>query len=96
MRADLDQTFSAAQVRHLAAGYREILDTYCFIVAKGSFVLYWDLARHLNHSYDPSCRSAGYDFEVAVRDIHLGEKLTDDCSEVRGDNRLPASRFSNT
>jgi hypothetical protein len=78
VRDDLDQTFSAAQVERMAASYREIIDKYCFVDAKGNFVLCWDLARYLNHSCDPSCRSAGYDFEVAVRDIHPGEELTDD------------------
>ena len=35
-------------------------------------------ARYINHSCEPSCRSAGYDFELAVRDIQPGEELTDD------------------
>lgn len=78
VRDDLDQTFSALQLEGMAACYREILDKYCFVDVKGNFVLCWDLARYLNHSCDPSCRSAGYDFEVAVRDIHPGEELTDD------------------
>lgn len=78
VRDDLDQTFSAAQVELMPATYREIIDKYCFVDAKGSFVLCWDLARYLNHSCDPSCRSAGYDFEIAVRDIHPDEELTDD------------------
>jgi hypothetical protein len=78
VRDDLDQTFSAAQVERMAASYREIIDKYCFVDAKGNFVLCWDLARYLNHSCDPSCRSAGYDFEIAVRDIYPGEELTDD------------------
>ncbi len=45
---------------------------------RGDFVLCWDLARYINHSCEPSCRSAGYDFEIAVRNIHPGEQLTDD------------------
>jgi hypothetical protein len=32
----------------------------------------------VNHSCNPTCRSAGYDFELAVRDIAPGEELTDD------------------
>jgi hypothetical protein len=77
-RDDLDQTFSAAQVKGMAPIYHEHITKYSFVDAKGDFVLCWDLARYLNHSCDPSCRSAGYDFELAVRDIQPGEQLTDD------------------
>jgi hypothetical protein len=51
---------------------------YCFVDARGDFILCWDLGRYVNHSCDPTCRSAGYDFELAVRDIQPGEELTDD------------------
>ena len=78
MRDDFDQAFSAAQVERLAPVYRDIVEKYCFVDGQGDFILCWDLARYINHSCDPSCRSAGYDFELAVRDIHPGEELTDD------------------
>jgi hypothetical protein len=32
----------------------------------------------VNHSCDPNCLSAGYDFEIALRDIAAGDELTDD------------------
>lgn len=78
VRDRLDQTLSADQVKALPAGYWDIVLKYSFIDGRGDFVLCWDLARYVNHSCAPSCRSAGYDFEIAVRDIHPGEELTDD------------------
>jgi hypothetical protein len=78
VRDDFDQAFSLAQVERMAPIYREIVAKYCFVDSRGDFVLCWDLARYINHSCDPSCRSAGYDFELAVRDIYPGEELTDD------------------
>jgi len=78
VRDDFDQTFSAAQVEGMTSPYRSIVAKYCFVDARGDFVLCWDLARYMNHSCAPSCRSAGYDFELAVRDIQPGEELTDD------------------
>ena len=78
VRDDFDQTFSLAQVERMAPLYRDIVAKYCFVDGRGDFVLCWDLARYINHSCDSSCRSAGYDFELAVRDIHPGEELTDD------------------
>ena len=78
VRDDFDQAFCIEQVKSMAPVYRDIIAKYCFVDVKGDFVLCWDLARYINHSCEPTCRSAGYDFEVAVRDIHPGEELTDD------------------
>jgi len=78
VRDDFDQAFALAQVERMAPLYRDIVAKYCFVDSRGDFVLCWDLARYINHACDSSCRSAGYDFELAVRDIHPGEELTDD------------------
>ena len=78
VRDDFDQTFSPADARRLTPVYRQILDKYSFADAAGDLVLCWDLARYVNHSCRPNCLSAGYDFELAVRDILPGEELTDD------------------
>lgn len=74
----LDQSFTPAALELLPPGYHAIVEKYSFIDSHGLFVLCWDHARFMNHSCNPSCRSAGYDFEVAVRDIAPGEELTDD------------------
>jgi hypothetical protein len=78
VRDAFDQVFSAARIDRLEPIYRDIIAKYCFVDAKGDFILCWDLARYVNHACDPTCRSAGYDFELAVRDIQPGEELTDD------------------
>ena len=78
VRDEFDQAFSALHIETMAPLYRALTTKYCFVDAQGDAILCWDLARYVNHSCDPSCRSAGYDFEVAVRDIRSGEELTDD------------------
>jgi hypothetical protein len=78
VRDAFDQTFSALHIASMAPIYRDLITKYCFVDAKGDSILCWDLARYVNHACDPSCRSAGYDFELAVRDIRSGEELTDD------------------
>src|SRR5215471_13473416 len=75
VRDDFDQAFSVDQVERMAPLYRDIVAKYCFVDSRGDFILCWDLARYVNHSCDPSCRSAGYDFELAVRDIHPDDLL---------------------
>ena len=78
VRDAFDQTFSARHIASLAPLYRALITKYGFVDAQGDTILCWDLARYVNHACDPSCRSAGYDFELAVRDIRAGEELTDD------------------
>jgi hypothetical protein len=58
--------------------YRDILDKYTYRDHHGNYMLCWDNARFVNHSFNSNCISTAYNFELAVRDIHPGEELTDD------------------
>jgi hypothetical protein len=78
VRDDLDQKFKYKEVERLPPVLRQMVDKYTFIDARGDFVLCWDLARFVNHDCQANCLSAGYEFEIAVRDILPGEELTDD------------------
>ena len=78
VRDEFDQAFAATHIERMLPLYQDLAAKYCFVDARGDYILCWDLARYLNHSCEPSCRSAGYDFELAVRDIAPGEELTDD------------------
>lgn len=75
---DLDQIFTPAEVEKMHSKSQEMLEKYSFRNNKGNFVLCWDLAKYVNHSFKSNCLSTAYDFEIAVRDIHPGEELTDD------------------
>ncbi len=74
----LDRIFTQTEVAQLEPMYQDILNTYTFRNKEGEYVLCWDNARFVNHSYNSSCMSTAYDFEIAIRDIHPGEELTDD------------------
>lgn len=74
----LDRIFTPRQISGMHKLYRDILDTYTYRNAKGNYVLCWDNARFVNHSSNSNCITTAYEFEVAVRDIHPGEELTDD------------------
>ncbi|HYC57265.1 MAG TPA: SET domain-containing protein [Candidatus Binatia bacterium] len=78
IRDRLDQSFTPEQVSALPGPYQQILDKYAFVDSNGTSILCWDHSRFFNHSCNPNCLSAGYDFELAVRDILPGEELTDD------------------
>ncbi|MCK0144520.1 SET domain-containing protein [Arenibacter sp. F26102] len=74
----LDREFTQTELESLEPLYQSILDTYTFRDNKGRFILCWDNARYVNHSFNSNCLTTAYDFEVAIRDIHVGEQLTDD------------------
>jgi len=74
----LDREFSPTQMRSMDAVYQKILETYTFRNNKGNYVLCWDNERFINHSFKSNCLSTAYDFELAIRDIQVGEQVTND------------------
>lgn len=74
----LDREFTPEQYDQMDDLYKEILDTYTFRNNKGTMILCWDIGRFVNHSFNSNCLTTAYDFEIAIRDIHPGEQLTDD------------------
>lgn len=75
---ELDREFTPKQFDAMDDLYKNILDTYTFRNSDGNYVLCWDNARFVNHSFNSNCLTTAYDFEIAIRDIHPGEQLTDD------------------
>lgn len=73
-----DQVFTEKKIVEMSNIYTTIVDTYCFRNNKGDYVLCWDHARFINHSFFSNCLTTAYDFEIAIRDIFPGEELTDD------------------
>ena len=74
----LDREFSQSEFEAFTPVYQEVLEKYTFRDKHGNLVLCWDNARFVNHSFNSNCISTAYNFEIAVRDIHPGEQLTDD------------------
>jgi len=78
VRDPLDLTLTPDQVHKLGPAYAEQLDRYAYQEADG-LVLCWDLGRFLNHHCEANCLAmGGTPFEVAVRDIAVGEQLCDE------------------
>jgi len=75
---ELDQIYTPSQVSEMKDLSKEMVDKYTFRNNKGNFVMCWDLSKYVNHSFNSNCLSTAYDFEVAIRDIQVGEELTDD------------------
>ena len=75
---ELDRVISPEQVEKMHKAAQDMLEKYSFRNSEGQHVLCWDLAKYVNHSFNANCLSTAYDFELAIRDIHPGEQLTDD------------------
>jgi uncharacterized protein len=74
----LDRVFNAEEVQHMKPLFRNFIDKYTYRDHEGNYILCWDHARFVNHSYHSNCMSTAYNFELAIRDIYPGEELTDD------------------
>jgi hypothetical protein len=74
----LDRIFTPNDVKALDPLYQDVLYKYTYRNPEGNHVLCWDNARFVNHSSKSNCLTTAYDFEIAIRDIHPGEELTDD------------------
>jgi hypothetical protein len=75
---DFDQVFQPGRVQKMSPIHKNILRKYSFRDSTGNLVLCWDHSRFVNHSFNSSLISTPYNFELAARDIHPGEELTDD------------------
>ena len=58
--------------------YGPIIDKHAYTVAGGTRIMSWDIGNYINHNCDPNTLSTGYGFEIAIRDISVGDEITDD------------------
>ena len=77
-RDNFDFSFQQAQVEEMDAMHAALISKYAYRDHSGNYILCWDFARYVNHSFHSNMMSTGYDFELAIRDIEEGEELTDD------------------
>jgi uncharacterized protein len=92
----LDRIFTPSQIKNLDPIYQQVLDKYTYRNQEGNHILCWDNARFVNHSFNSNCLTTAYEFEIAIRDIHPGEELTDDYGYLNIDEPFEASPESNT
>jgi hypothetical protein len=74
----LDEVITPAALAAMHPLQQAFLEKYGYRDHNGDYVLCGDHARFVNHSFRSSCISTAYNCELAVRDIHPGEELTDD------------------
>lgn len=74
----LDIVLSPEQYWRLDEPSRQQAEKYSYIDSYGNRILSWDHAKYVNHSCSPNTMSTSWGFEVALRDIEVGEEITDE------------------
>lgn len=74
----LDIVISPADISKYHPALQDCVYKFSFEPPHGNMVLCWDSAKYINHCCQPNSLSTGYEFEIAVLDIHPGEELTTD------------------
>jgi hypothetical protein len=74
----LDQIITPEKLALLPETLKYQVHRYSYLNGRADRILCWDHGRFVNHSCAASCLSPGFNFEIAVRDIALGEEITDD------------------
>ncbi|KRE72009.1 SET domain-containing protein [Paenibacillus sp. Soil750] len=82
---DLDQILETETVQALEEDRKKLVLKYSYRNQEGKYILCWDNGRYVNHSFHANCIGTAYEIEIAVRDIHPGEQLTDDYGSLNVD-----------
>lgn len=83
----LDRIITREEASRITGANWVNLDKYTFNNRNGDYVFCWDLTRYVNHSFEPNSMLTSMDFEVAIKDIEIGDEITNDygtlnCPEV--------------
>ncbi len=68
---------------------QQIIEKYSYMDERGIRIISWDLAKYVNHCCDSNTLSASFGFDIAVRDIHLGEEITCDYGLLNAADEMP-------
>lgn len=74
----LDRVFTSDEVKNMDPANLENLMKYTYRDRHGHYFFCWDLTRFVNHSYEPNSMLTASGYEVAIRNIQIGEELTND------------------
>lgn len=70
---------------------KEQIETYSYIDENGVRIISWDIAKYVNHCCHCNTMSTGYGFEIAIKDIHPGDEITDEYGMFNFNNSLSLS-----
>lgn len=74
----LDRVFTPQEVSEMDPANLENLLKYTYRDRTGNYFFCWDLTRFVNHSYEPNSMLTAMGYEVAIKDIQVGDEITND------------------
>jgi uncharacterized protein len=74
----MELSITPSQYEKLPHVLQEKVEKYSYIENQGNRIVSWDHGKYVNHCCDCNTISTGYGFEIAIRDIHPGEEITDE------------------
>lgn len=74
----LDREITQEEAAKITGPMKDLLEKYSYRNGQGNHVLCWDHTKYMNHSFNPNCVLTPLKFEIAVKDIQVGEELTND------------------
>lgn len=78
VKDQLDRIIPKEEVSSINEANLENFLKYTYRDNKGDYVFCWDLTRYVNHSYHPNSMLTALGFEIAIKDIEVGEEITND------------------
>jgi hypothetical protein len=78
VKDELDRIITKEELKKFSPENLENLLKYTYRNSDGDYFFCWDLTRYVNHSFTPNSMLTSLGFEIAIRDIHPGEEMTND------------------
>ena len=74
----LEREITREEYQAMEPEMQQLAEKYSFIDERGVRIVSWDFAKYVNHCCNCNTISTGYGFEIAIRDIQVGEQITDE------------------
>ena len=88
IKDELDLRLTEEFIESLGELQKADVYKYAYLESDGIYVLHWDHAKYMNHSFNPNCVDTAYNFQMAARDIQPGEQLTCDYGTLGDDEEF--------
>lgn len=88
IKDDLDLILTEKFIETLGDLQKADVYKYAYLESDGIYVLHWDHAKYMNHSFNPNCVDTAYNFQMAAKDIQPGEQLTCDYGTLGDDEEF--------
>lgn len=85
IKDELDLMLTEDFIESLGDLQKKDVYKYAYLDTDGIYVLHWDHAKYMNHSFNPNCVDTAYNFQMASIDIQPGEQLTCDYGTLGDD-----------